>query len=30
MIDAIVPQTPANVVREVPALWVYYLRAALS
>ena len=29
MID-VVPQTPANVVREVPALWVYYLRAALS
>ncbi len=28
--SAIVPQTPANVVREVPALWVYYLRAALS
>ena len=26
----IVPQTPANVLREVPALWVYYLRAALS
>jgi len=25
-----VPQTPANVLREVPALWVYYLRAALS
>jgi uncharacterized SAM-binding protein YcdF (DUF218 family) len=28
--SAIVPQTPANVAREVPALWVYYLRAALS
>jgi vancomycin permeability regulator SanA len=28
--SVIVPQTPANVAREVPALWVYYLRAALS
>ena len=28
--SAIVPQTPANVAREIPALWVYYLRAALS
>jgi len=28
--SAIVPQTPSNVAREVPALWVYYLRAALT
>jgi len=28
--SVIVPKTPANVAREVPALWVYYLRAALT
>ena len=28
--SVIVPQTPANVAREIPALWVYYLRAALT
>ncbi|MEP6758967.1 MAG: YdcF family protein, partial [Actinomycetota bacterium] len=28
--SAIVPRTPENVAREVPALWIYYLRAALT